>query len=97
MSSLIRASCFVVALIIASPAVAQQVATATGPNAAKHVAKRSKASPDDGGLQAGYMKTCGTRFVCYTGIPLDCGANTRPYQSIPDHQCLCLRDNCPQQ
>jgi|SRR5438270_417608 len=97
MSSLNRASWLFAALIIAGPALAQQDPAATGLRLAKHVAKGSKASPAEGGWQAGFMKTCGTRFVCYTGIPLECGANTRPYQNIANHECFCLRDNCPQQ
>jgi hypothetical protein len=96
MSFPIRASCFAVALIIAGPALAQQDSGPQGVHPAKHVAKGSKTTLADGSLQPGYMKACGTRFVCYTGIPLECGANTRPYQSVADHQCFCLRDNCPQ-
>jgi hypothetical protein len=61
----------------------------------KHMGKISKTLPQEGGMQAGYLKTCGARFVCYTGMPLNCTPDTRPYQSIPDHQCYCLRDNCP--
>jgi hypothetical protein len=83
---LIRASGLVVALAIADPALAQQDP--------KHAGKINRVSPQDGGVQAGFVKRCGTRFVCYTGIPLDCTAGTRPYQSIPDHQCFCLRDDC---
>jgi hypothetical protein len=94
MSFPIRTICVVVALIVAGPALAQGPGE-TGPIFAKHTAKRSKVIPEEGG-QAGYFKTCGARFVCYTGIPLNCGANTRPYQSVADHQCFCLRDNCPQ-
>jgi hypothetical protein len=59
------------------------------------MAKSGKAFVWDGALPTGYQKTCGTRFVCYTGIPLDCTPDTRPYQNIPDHQCFCLRDGCP--
>jgi hypothetical protein len=84
---LIRASGLVAALAIAAPALAQQ-----GP---EHMSKISKTSPREGGVRAGFVKRCGARFVCYTGIPLNCTPDTRPYQSIPDHQCFCLRDNCP--
>jgi hypothetical protein len=87
--SLIRASCLVVALAIAGPALAQQ-----GPTAAS--TKVNQTFFREGGAQAGYLKRCGARFVCYTGIPLNCTASTRPYQSIADHQCFCLRDGCPQ-
>jgi hypothetical protein len=86
---LIRASCLVVALAIVGPAPAQQ-----GPTAAR--TKVNQTFFTEGGAQAGYVKRCGAHFVCYTGIPLNCAANTRPYQSIADHQCFCLRDGCPQ-
>jgi hypothetical protein len=86
---LIRASGLIAALAIAAPALAQQ-------NPARHTTKIGKTSPKTGGVQAGYLKTCGAHFVCYTGIPLNCTPNTRPYQSIPDQQCFCLPDNCPQ-
>jgi len=87
MRFLIRAGGLVAALLIAVPAVAQQ--------AQKSMSKIGRAAPQEGYVQAGYMKRCGARFVCYTGIPLNCTPDTRPYQSIPDHQCFCLRDNCP--
>jgi hypothetical protein len=97
MSFPIRASCFVIALSIAGPALAQQAPGATGPIFAKQMAKRSTAYPEEAGVQARYFKYyCGARFVCYTGIPLNCGANTRPYQNVAAHQCFCLRDDCPQ-
>jgi hypothetical protein len=87
MPFLIRASSLVAALAIAYPALAQQ-----GP---KHMSKISKTSHPEWGVQQGFNKYCGARFVCYTGIPLNCTLDTRPYQSIPDHQCFCLRDGCP--
>ena len=83
---LIRAGSLVAALAVAHPALAQQ-----GP---KHMSKISQTSAQEGYVQAGFLKKCGARFVCYTGIPLDCTADTRPFQSIPDHQCFCLRDGC---
>jgi hypothetical protein len=93
MHFLIRASCLVVASVIAVPAVAQQI---PGPTATTGSTKISKPlTLAEGGVQAGYLKTCGARFVCYTGIPLQCTPHTRPYQNISDHQCFCLRDNCP--
>ena len=87
MRFLIRASGVVAALAIALPALAQQ-----GPTHKKHAARIS--SPAEG-VTTGYLKYCGARFVCYTGIPLDCTPDTRPYQNIAEHQCYCLRDNCP--
>jgi hypothetical protein len=84
---LFRASGLLAALAIADPALAQQ--------SPKHVGKVIRTFPSDGGLQAGFMKRCGSRFVCYTGIPLHCSADTRPYQNIADRQCFCLRDGCP--
>ena len=85
----VRASGFVVTFLFAGPALAQQ-----GPTPI--FTKISQATIRDGVVPTGYVKACGSRFVCYTGIPLNCAPNTRPYQSIPDHQCFCLRDNCPQ-
>jgi hypothetical protein len=85
---LIRASGLVAALAVAAPALAEQ--------SPKHMSKISRPSADAGNAQAGFVKRCGAHFVCYTGIPLGCTPDTRPYQSIPDHQCYCLRDGCPQ-
>ena len=90
----IRASGLIAALVIAAPALAQQASPANQAFA-KHVAKPAQSAAWGFGLPAGYQKTCGMRFVCYTGIPLDCAPDTRPYQSIPDHQCFCLHDGCP--
>jgi hypothetical protein len=87
MHFLVRAGGLVAALAVADPALAQQ-----GP---KHMSKINRISPQEG-VPAGFVKWCGADFVCYTGIPLRCTPSTRPYQNIPDHQCFCLRDNCPQ-
>jgi hypothetical protein len=95
MLRLIRASALVAALAIAAPALAQQSPTVTS-HTTKHAARISKPSPEAVGLQAGYMKACGAHFRCYNRIPLDCAENTRPYQNIAEHQCLCVRDGCPQ-
>jgi hypothetical protein len=92
MALLIRAGGFVAALVIAGAALAQQM---PGPTTSGHSIKRSKTLPEKGWDPAGYLKTCGAYFVCYTGIPMRCSLHTRPYQSIPDHQCFCLRDGCP--
>jgi hypothetical protein len=92
---LIRASGLVAALALAGPVSAQQAPTKSA-HAAKHVSKLKTVPAPDGILQAGYQKYCGARFVCYSGIPLNCAANTRPYQDISNHQCFCLRDACPQ-
>ncbi len=92
MHLLICTSCLVVASVIAGSALAQQTPR---PNATAHSTKMSKTLPEKEWEQAGYLKTCGSDFVCYNGVPLRCTAHTRPYQSIPDHQCFCLRDNCP--
>ncbi|HEY2231228.1 MAG TPA: hypothetical protein VGI22_26525 [Xanthobacteraceae bacterium] len=87
MSFVIRASCFVVALAIANPALAQDGSVAK--------IKVSQRSPKDAVGQGGYYKYCGAQFVCYTGIPMTCSPHTRPYQNIAEHQCFCLPDNCP--
>jgi hypothetical protein len=84
---LVRASGLIAALAMADPALAQQ--------SPKHMSKIGSASAPEAGVQAGFVKRCGARFVCYTGIPLNCTPDTRPYQSILDHQCFCLRDSCP--
>jgi hypothetical protein len=89
MHFLFRASALLAALAIADPALAQQQSlTPAG--------KVIRTFPLDGGVPAGFMKRCGSRFLCYTGIPLQCADNTRPYQNISQHQCLCVRDGCPQ-
>jgi hypothetical protein len=91
---LMRASGLVAALL-AGPVLAQQAPTRST-HVAKHVSKLKNAPAPDGSLQLGYQKYCGARFVCYTGIPLVCAGNTKPYQDIAKHQCYCLRDDCPQ-
>jgi hypothetical protein len=88
-----RASYLVFALVIAGSASAQQSPTATSPHTTMRLAK---AAPKQGGEPAGYLKYCGADFGCYTGIPLRCASNTRPYQNIAAHQCFCLPDGCPQ-
>ena len=86
-ASNLRASSLAAALVFAGPALAQQ--------APKHMSRISGTSAQDRVVPAGFLKRCGADFVCYTGIPLRCTPDTRPYQSIPDHQCFCLRDGCP--
>jgi hypothetical protein len=92
---LIRASGLVAALLLAGPVSAWQAPTKSA-HVAKHASKLKNAPAPDGSLQLGYQKYCGARFVCYTGIPLVCAGNTKPYQDIAKHECYCLRDNCPQ-
>ncbi len=92
MPALIRAGALMAALAIAVPALAQQ-------GSASHKTTKHRAvtpAPEQAGAQAGYMSTCGAHFRCYDRIPLDCADNTRPYQNIAQHQCLCVRDGCPQ-
>ena len=102
---LMRASGLVAALVLAGPVSAQQAPTkgthvakthVAKTHVAKHASKLEKPPAPDGSLPVGYQKYCGARFVCYTGIPLDCAADTRPYQDISNHECFCLRDACPQ-
>ncbi len=95
MLPLMRASGLVAALLLAGPVLAQQ-APAKSTHIAKHASKLRNAPAPEGSLQVGYQKYCGARFVCYSGIPLNCAANTRPYQDISNHECFCLRDACPQ-
>jgi hypothetical protein len=87
MLGLIRASGLIAALALADPALAEQLS--------KHVGKISRAAPPEASVQGGFYKWCGARFGCYTGIPLKCTADTRPYQNIAAHQCYCLHDGCP--
>jgi hypothetical protein len=96
-----RASYLVFALVIAGSASAQQSPTATKPHTTLRLAKAAKTVPNQEGgpagyLKPGYQKYCGADFGCYTGIPLRCASNTRPYQDIAAHQCFCLPDGCPQ-
>jgi hypothetical protein len=88
MRGLIRASGLVAALAVAAPASAQQ--------APDHMSKFSEASQQrDVSVKTGFNKWCGADFACYTGIPLRCTPDTRPYQNISEHQCYCLHDSCP--
>jgi hypothetical protein len=96
-----RAGYLVFALVIAGSASAQQSPTATSPDTTMRLARSAKSVPKQGGgpadyLKSGYQKYCGADFGCYTGIPLRCASNTRPYQNIAAHQCFCLPDGCPQ-
>jgi len=93
MPSVLRAGALLAALVVAAPALAQQAPTASH-KTTKH--RISTPAPEEAGVQAGYMKACGAHFRCYDRIPLDCADNTRPYQNIAEHQCLCVRDGCPQ-
>jgi hypothetical protein len=92
MPALIRAGALMAVLAIAAPALAQQ-----GPASHKTTKHRALApASEPAGAQAGYMGACGAHFRCYDRIPLDCADNTRPYQNIAQHQCLCVHDGCPQ-
>jgi hypothetical protein len=91
----------VFALVIAGPTSAQQIATATSPHTSISLAEATKTVSKQAGMPAGYLKSgyqkyCGADFGCYTGIPLRCASNTRPYQDVAAHQCFCLPDGCPQ-
>ncbi len=92
---LLRMSGLVAFLAMVGPVLAQQEPT-TRLHVTKHVSKPRASPAPDGILQAGYQKYCGAHFVCYTGIPLNCAPDTRPYQDIANHECYCLRDSCPQ-
>ena len=85
MLGLVRASGLAAVLAVAAPALAQQ--------APKHMSKIG--SQRDVSVKTGFNKWCGADFVCYTGIPLRCTSDTRPYQNISEHQCYCLHDSCP--
>jgi len=76
------------------PAVAQEM---LGPTATGGLIKISKAStrPEIGGVQGGYLKWCGARFRCYTGIPLQCNAHTRPYSEHSESPMLLLERQLP--
>ena len=88
-------SAIVLLFAIAVPAVAQQDAASPGkPKPAARISKPPAPGPSG---QGAYMGYCGDWFRCYTGIPLRCGDNTRPYQDIPNHACFCVHDGCPQQ
>jgi len=94
MSIGMRASCLAVALMIVGPAVAQEAQTAPQRLAASQGPQGPKIFPF--GVPTGLLKYCGADFVCYTGIPLRCAYNTRPFQDIAKHQCYCVHDGCPQ-
>jgi hypothetical protein len=89
-----RVSCVVLAVIFAGPAAAQEARMATHLAAASQPPAGPKIFPF--GVPTGLLKYCGADFVCYSGIPLRCAWNTRPYQDIARHQCFCVHDGCPQ-
>ena len=89
-----RASCLVLAVVFAGPAAAQEARTPVRLAAASHAPVGPKIFPF--GVPTGPLKYCGADFVCYSGIPLRCAANTRPYQDIAKHECFCEHDGCPQ-
>ncbi|HLH98887.1 MAG TPA: hypothetical protein VKW08_27570 [Xanthobacteraceae bacterium] len=68
--------------------------------AAPSLAKQSRSAgarqavPSESVKPSGFVKYCGAYFGCYTGIRLQCAADTRPYQDIAQHQCFCLPDGC---
>jgi hypothetical protein len=95
MSSLIRTCCLMAAMAIAAPVLAQQ-APATKIELAKLTKRSATPVPYELGMPEGYVKACGRRFVCYTGIPLNCTPQTRPYENVAEHQCFCVHDGCPQ-
>jgi hypothetical protein len=87
MLGLIRAGGLIAALTLADHALAEQLS--------KHASKVGRASPPEASVQGGLYKWCGADFGCYTGIPLRCSRDTRPYQNIAAHQCYCVHDGCP--
>ncbi|HLH98888.1 MAG TPA: hypothetical protein VKW08_27575 [Xanthobacteraceae bacterium] len=88
-------SLIVAALALAVPAAAQQDG---GSDARlKQVARTRKPPAPAASGQGAFMGNCGDWFRCYTGIPLRCGENTRPFQDIANHACFCVHDGCPQQ
>lgn len=94
-----RAITLAFALTIAMSAVVQP--SRAGADATPvRLAKTTRSAPPanwQGVLGQGvYMSYCGARFGCYSGIPLQCADNTRPYQNIATQTCLCVHDGCPQ-
>jgi hypothetical protein len=86
MSLSMRAVCLLLGLVMAAPAAARSGSQAS----------HWPGTEAGWGAPTGYLKYCGARFVCYTGIPLNCALNTRPYQNVAAHQCYCVHDGCPQ-
>jgi hypothetical protein len=79
------------ALAIAVPGLAQQ-----GPATKFDIAKLTRKGSGEGTAQDGYVWACGSFFRCYTGVPLNCTPQTRPYQNVAAHICLCIHAGCPQ-
>jgi hypothetical protein len=100
MTFLMRAITPIVALAIAGPALAQQGPANADKSTPIRLAKAANSTPPpnwQGVLGQGvYMSYCGARFGCYSGIPLQCADNTRPYQNIAQHACFCVHAGCPQ-
>ena len=89
MLSLARATCLILATAIVVPGLAQE-GPATRIEFAK-VSKRLKPQP-----RSSVIWECGAYFRCFSGIPLQCTEQTRPYQNIAAHQCFCIHEGCPQ-
>jgi hypothetical protein len=97
MPRLVRPTCLVVAIAIATPVLAQE-----GRAARIEIAKLSKrlkphapaASEAPGSSSVTWE--CGAYFRCYSGVPLQCSEQTRPYQNIAAHRCFCIHAGCPQ-
>jgi hypothetical protein len=94
MPSLMRVTCLAFAVAMAAPALAQE-GPATGIDLAK-LSKKVKPPRADTPRSSGVTWECGEYIRCYSGIPLQCSEQTRPYQNIAAHQCLCIRAGCPQ-
>jgi hypothetical protein len=92
MSHFVRTCSFVLTATMTTPCLAQQ-----GPASKVDAAQLASFQiQSQGASQGGYMRACGTSFRCYTGIPLHCTPQTRPYQNVAEHRCICVHDGCPQ-
>jgi hypothetical protein len=94
MPSLVRVTCLALAVAIAAPALAQE-SLATQIDLAK-LSKKVKPPRAATPGSSSVTWECGAYIRCYSGIPLQCSEQTRPYQNIAAHQCLCIRAGCPQ-
>jgi hypothetical protein len=97
MPSLVRMSSLTVALAVAAvgPGLAQQSST-TKSDVAKPAGNRAGTVPvGEEWAQAGTRRACGAWYVCHNRIPIICTPDTRPYENVAEHKCLCVHDGCP--
>jgi hypothetical protein len=94
MRALIHATSLVALFTLAGPVVAQP--DIPQQDAAQKLLMTKVIKQPAASGRGSYVGACGDWFRCYSGIPLQCADNTRPYQNVASRECLCVHDGCPQ-